>query len=305
MSPKEREKLLARATVAKREGKQLDFKGHFDTSSAESWCEIVKDVIAFSNSGGGIIIFGVANDGAVVQVDHAAILAYDPADITNKLFRYTNVQFADFELVEVSRGGVAHSAILISASAVPISFTKPGTYDVGGGKQKTAFSQGTVYFRHGAKSEPGHHEDFSEWRDREIDRVRRSWVKGMRKIAEIAPSQGFEVVAGAAVSPGIPITAKISAEPSATHFIPANAGEIWPHRRSAVIKKVNAALPRGKRINGYDIQCVGRVHDVLSKHPEFAYKPHPLNSPQYSEAYVDWLIEQFSQDPEFFSKMRL
>jgi hypothetical protein len=36
---------------------------------------------------------------------------------------------------------------LVNGTANPIVFSKPGTYDIGGGKQKTAFSAGTVYFQ--------------------------------------------------------------------------------------------------------------------------------------------------------------
>ena len=47
------------------------------------------------------------------------------------------------------------AAIKIGPAFPPIVFTRPGTYSVEGGRQKTAFSQGTVYFRHGAKKRPG------------------------------------------------------------------------------------------------------------------------------------------------------
>ena len=46
-------------------------------------------------------------------------------------------------------------------------------------KQKTAFSAGTVYFRHGAKSEPGTSEDLRASLERELDRIRSSWLDGI------------------------------------------------------------------------------------------------------------------------------
>jgi len=50
--------------TAKRESKHLDFKRSFDSDSAADWCEVLKDIAAFANSGGGNILVGVNNDGS-------------------------------------------------------------------------------------------------------------------------------------------------------------------------------------------------------------------------------------------------
>jgi predicted HTH transcriptional regulator len=39
------------------ESTSVDYKSSFDFSSAAEWVEIVKDVVAFANSGGGVVIF--------------------------------------------------------------------------------------------------------------------------------------------------------------------------------------------------------------------------------------------------------
>lgn len=183
-----RQKLLQRAQIATRESKYIDFKREFDPSSAEAWCEVIKDIAAFANSGGGIIIFGVADDGSDTKMDATPLLAYDTADITNRIARYTNYQFCELEVVEIRRGRSLHAAFLVSPVDIPMIFAKPGTYDIGGGRQKTAFAQGTIYFRHGSKSEHGNRDDLSSWRDREVERVRKSWMGGIRKVVERPPT---------------------------------------------------------------------------------------------------------------------
>jgi predicted HTH transcriptional regulator len=169
-----RKKLMERAQVAKSESKHLDFKSEFDTASTEAWCGIVKDIVAMANTGGGIIIFGVENDGVSnSKVDHARLLAYDTADITNRISKYTNYQFSEIEIVEVERAGKTHASFFVFATEVPVVFTKPGEYEIADKKKKVAFAQGTIYFRHGSKSEPGNREDLLRWRVREIERGER------------------------------------------------------------------------------------------------------------------------------------
>ncbi len=96
----------------------------------------------------------------------------------------------------------------------------------------------------------------------------------------------------------------ITADASATQFVPSNAEEIWPHRQKDLLIAVNKKLPTGKQINGHDVLCINRTYNVLKDHPEFAYKPHRLASPQYSDAYVDWIVQQFSNNDKFFANTR-
>jgi hypothetical protein len=57
-----RSKLIERAENARTESKLLDFKREFDISSPAHWCDIVKHIVAFANSGRGVVVFGVNND---------------------------------------------------------------------------------------------------------------------------------------------------------------------------------------------------------------------------------------------------
>lgn len=110
----DRSKLLERAENARRESRYLDFKREFDMSSSAAWCETIKDVVAFANSGGGVIVFGVNNDGADSGTDVSSLLALDVANITNKIHSYTDYQFADIEIIEVKRDGKAFVAMIVS-----------------------------------------------------------------------------------------------------------------------------------------------------------------------------------------------
>ena len=50
------------------------------------------------------------------------------------------------------------------------------------------------------------------------------------------------------------------------------------------------------------MQSVRKAHDIESK-DEFFYRPK-YSVPQYSQAYADWIVERYRNDPEFFAKAR-
>lgn len=100
------------------------------------------------------------------------------------------------------------------------------------------------------------------------------------------------------------ITAKVSAGPGAVQFVPQNAEEIWPYRQKDLLREINKELKITPPVNGHDILCINTHLEILKKHPEFAYKPHSLASPQYNDDYVKWIVAQYKQDPKFFMRMR-
>lgn len=175
------------------EAGDLDFKSSFDVASAGDWLELIKDIVALANSGGGLILLGLNDDGSPSGADTTALQGVDPADLTNRMHKYTGHHFSAFELIECQKEGQDLCALRVGGVRVPLVFTRVGTYEVSEAKQKTAFSQGTTYFRHGAKSEPGTSEDLRIFLDREIERTRKSWLDGIAKVVE-APTDRKSVV---------------------------------------------------------------------------------------------------------------
>lgn len=174
--------LVQKALSAKRESKYIEFKQSFDTSSTREWCEIIKDIVSIANSGGGVLLFGVDSHGNPCSSDLSSISALDPADVANKISKYIGPFELAVELRELTKDGENVVAFIIHASEIPLVFCRPGTYPVDGGKQQTAFSVGTVYYRHGAKSEPGTTDDLRKSLERQINSIRKSWIKGVRKV---------------------------------------------------------------------------------------------------------------------------
>jgi Putative DNA-binding domain/EC042_2821-lke REase len=135
-SEEELRTLLARTA----EAAELDFKSKFEVADASDWLEIIKDIAAFANSGGGTILIGINDDGTPSGADVAGALAIDPADLTNRTYKYTSTHFHGFEFIECEQGGHKIRAIMIRSCRVPLVFTRVGTYKVAHGRQKTVFS---------------------------------------------------------------------------------------------------------------------------------------------------------------------
>lgn len=85
--------------------------------------------------------------------------------------------------------------------------------------------------------------------------------------------------------------------------VPKNPDKTHPHRRKDALELVNAQLAGAAKVNSHDLYCVNVVHKVSSR-AEFYYKSK-FASPQYSQAYVDWLLDCYGKAPDFFADARI
>ncbi len=86
--------------------------------------------------------------------------------------------------------------------------------------------------------------------------------------------------------------------------VPKDPSKTHPHRQVDLVSQTNKALAGRHSINSYDVQCVDRVFKI-KKRSEFFYQSAVRGSPgQYSDAYIEWLANQFEKDAELFKKAR-
>jgi predicted HTH transcriptional regulator len=84
------------ALAASKESRRIEFKSEFEPTQVGAWCEILKDIAALANSGGGIILFGVDDSGDPTGWNPRPLLSVDSADISNQIIKYTGENFDDF-----------------------------------------------------------------------------------------------------------------------------------------------------------------------------------------------------------------
>jgi Putative DNA-binding domain len=180
-----REEIIKLASTITKESRFVDFKSELDTTSALSWCDIAKDLVAMANSGGGIIVFGVNDNGSYSNFDKNVILTLDPALISEKVSKFLDVDFIDFEQIEINRGSKKFAGIYVGAVSVPYVFSTNGVQYRDGKKHKHVFAEGTIYFRRGAKSRPGNTEYLKRSFESALEQVRKEWFKGVRKLTSL------------------------------------------------------------------------------------------------------------------------
>ncbi|MEQ8368173.1 MAG: putative DNA binding domain-containing protein [Roseicyclus sp.] len=291
------DEMLILAETATTEDERLDFKSEFAPDLKKAfWVEIVKDIVAFANTVGGAIVFGVNDDGSISNTDCSELISFDPAKITDQVALYTGTQFSKFMITTVARNGVNVPVIVVEPTRIPMVFKKPGTYETEPGKQKTSFSLGTVYFRHGAKSEPATQDDLRASFDRELARIREEWLSNMRTIVEAPPGSTVTLVA-----PLEPMSnLRLSSDPTATAITVRSLYETHPYTQSEVIKQVKQRTPTLVKFNSHDVQSIKAKENVDHiTRPDMVHKPHAQSSPQYSEAFVEMICIAIDQDSDY------
>ena len=302
------EKLRKIAEMARQETRHLDFKENFDIGSAGDWAKIIKDIIAFANSDGGTLIFGLKDNGFPVKFNHKSVLNLDPATIADKISTYTGEDFADFEITTISRRGRKFSAFIVSLAPVPIVFRRAGADIIERGKQKPAFAKGSVYFRHGAKIEPGTTNDIRNAINRVLNHTRREWLQGVRRIANIEP--GDEVIVKRIESSSLDTSridkapGRIVSDKTAKSFRPENPEELWPFRAKELLVDINKKIT-GRQVKFPDILYVKFQYRIdEKKYPNYVWKPYRDVSPRYSKDFAHWILERYKKDPAFFEKAK-
>jgi hypothetical protein len=161
-----------------------------------------------------------------------------------------------------------------------------------------------VYFRHGAKSEPATGADVRDFIKRQLDATRSQWLANIRQVMHAPDGAEVAVIETAERDDeGRPTLIRLTTDPHAPLYGQVDPDRSHPYRQKEVIREVNARLV-DVSVNAFDVLSVRRVHAISEEtRPEFVHVPK-FGSPQYSDAFVDWLVGEHERDPEFFSRAK-
>jgi hypothetical protein len=279
------------------ESKEIEFKSSFDPKDELHVLNIVREIVAIANSGGGYIVFGVDNSGNPTG-DDLKILQWDPAKITDQINKYTSVQFCGFEIQRAEKDGKQVAVMKIEEVNPPLVFTKEGEYTdrTDPSRKKCAFHRGTIYYRHGTKTEPGDQNDIRESYDRFLERRRKKVIE----VLEAAPGVKIEVLTHAPGKTGVSATTDDRTERVARIKVE----DYYIYALKDIVEKINAQI-RGKKINRYDIKILIKVYDLESNDMYMKKISYYGNgSFRYSEEFLKWLLDEVKRDPSLFQKAR-
>jgi EC042_2821-lke REase len=281
-------RFLSRAAEAKRSSKRIELKEELEGGSVE----LVRDITALANSGGGVVVV-------------AGPAELDEELIHERLAHYAEPEFEGFELHEISRaGGTATAIVVEGAPGTPLVFARQGRYKSSDGSEHVAFVRGGLYFRHGAKSEPATGADVRDFIKRQLDATRSQWLANIRQVMHAPDGAEVAVIETAERDEeGRPTLIRLTTDPHAPLYGQVDPDQSHPYRQKEVIREVNARLD-GHCVNAFDVLSVRRVHTISEEtRPEFVHVPK-FGSPQYSDAFVDWLVSENERDPEFFARAK-
>ena len=288
----EASRFLSRAAEARRSSKRVALKEGFEPRALGDWLELVRDVAALANSGGGVVVLDRLGD-------------LDEERLHEQLASYVEPEFESFTVEELTRSGRPATAIVVApASTTPVAFSRQGRYRGADGTEHVAFVRGGLYFRHGARSEPATGADVRDFIRRQLDATRSHWLANIRQVM-LAPDGAEVAVVETAErdDEGRPTLIRLTTDPHAPLYGQVDPDQSHPYRQKEVIREVNARLD-GQTVNAFDVLSVRRVHAITEEtRPEFVHVPK-FGSPQYSDAFVDWLVAEYERDPEFFPRAK-
>jgi hypothetical protein len=270
----------------------VELKKAFDARADGNLVELVRDVAALANSGGGVVV--VAGDSELEE-----------ELIHQELARYAEPEFEAFALHDIVRGGRPATAIVVEGvSNTPLVFTRQGRYTRPDGGEHIAFVRGGLYFRHGAKSEPATGADVRDFIRRQLDATRAQWLSNIRQVMHAPDGAEVAVIETAERDEeGRPTLIRLTTDPHAPLYGQVDPDRSHPYRQKEVIREVNARLD-GFSVNAFDVLSVRRVHKITEEsRPEFVHVPK-FGSPQYSDAFVDWLVAEQEREPQFFARAK-
>jgi hypothetical protein len=280
------ERLLIRAEQATRSSKRVALTETFEPVA------LVRDIAAMANAGGGVIVLN-------------GVAGIDEEQLHEQLAECAEPEFEAFHVESISRNGRPTTAVIVEESgSTPLVFTKSGRYRGEDGSEHVAFTRGGLYFRHGAKSEAATGVDVRDFIRRQLDATRTQWLSNIRQVMHAPDGAEVAVVETAERDEeGRPTLIRLTTDPHAPLYGQVDPDQSHPYRQKEVISEVNVRLGEGL-VNAFDVLSVRRVHQVSEEtRPEFVHVPK-FGSPQYSDAFVDWLVGERQRDPSFFEKAK-
>jgi hypothetical protein len=268
---------------------------HLDGSSDHDWSELIRDLIALANSGGGQI--AVHDDSGILTA----------AAIMKRLLQVTDANFSDIEVLHAETADRADKSVRVGPAIFPIGISSAIHRENATitDPRETILQPGAFYVWRDGRGVPGTSADMREFIERLARRLSRRSLRRIRRLLtrpiELLdkPKRKPATVARSAGENLKPV--RIVTDPDAPALQPQDVDRLYPWRQKDLMRELNKRLGR-RMLNSYDIQAVRRQHR-LDDRPDFVFNL-PGAGRRYSPAVADWIMSKYAGDSEFFRKAR-
>jgi EC042_2821-lke REase len=140
--------------------------------------------------------------------------------------------------------------------------------------------------------------------ERQLEIIRKDWIRGVRKVVAAPPGSQVVVASGEIKESDSPSATpiRIVDDPKAPAYRKVDFDVSHPFRMTELLRTLNKKMAGKLTLNLHDIYCLRRLHD-WDTNPVFCNKPL-FTSMQYSEALVQYIMKAFAQEPDFFMKAK-
>jgi hypothetical protein len=178
----------------------VDFKLDFHSTEEREWLEITKDVMAFANTEGGYLAFGVRDKtyDIVGVAEATARVLSDPNLLMQKINRYTEPNITGLRSRCITiEGGLCVLVLIPRSFDCTHIVSKDGSFRFPSGVEKVVLQQGTLYVRRVAGNHLVDARDLDGIIARRIDHYKSSLLDKIARVVESPPGTEILVVSKA------------------------------------------------------------------------------------------------------------
>lgn len=309
--------------LKRRESTWLEMKENFNRSR-NAMAQYGRTMAAFSNRDGGYLLFGVQDRPHILRGmtnDHLDQL--DPRTLSQFLAEHFSPNI-DWQ----------HSVHVLGERKFGLIYTAPSkTKPVVCTRNNNNLRDGEVYYRYQGETRLIASAELHGLIKALLDSERKSWRDLLNRTAQTAPSSTYllDTSTGRASGesgsfvlsdqlldrvnfiqegrfdeggePTLRVIGDVEVVRTETvpvpQLVPTNPAETHPLLQMNLISELNKEFGDGL-VNSYDMLCVRRIHDIDADPEYFYHNTIGSHSPQYSHQYLEWLKEQYLQNPNFF-----
>ena len=177
------------------ESQHQDLKLTFDTANPKAKVELVKDLVAMANGGGGRIVFG-CSETTQPGIDEAVVRKLDSAkvsDLVATFIRPATLKIAH-EITSLGNGRCLYT-LTVAAPEYPIVMAKKGDWSgMNNRVDRPLFNEGDVWFRENTGVKRITFEYLRSWIDRIRQREREGVLELLNKIINVPDGAEIQIV---------------------------------------------------------------------------------------------------------------